>query len=169
MHFLDRTEASRVVRSWRKSLGDRPKPKALLYYASGRASYAADASEIVTSLKAYSQATLVFELAITGDGYAGTNQPDPRWKAYRRWRSSVGETRRLYDAPGHVFAAEDRESLLWVMDLALQIGWDTWLAATPGRHLAFLSHDDRIELYSGLEARVLAKRLLALGHWTMPR
>ena len=40
------------------------------------------------------------------------------------------------------------------------------VTAKPGRNLLFLSHDDRLEIMVGFEARVLARKRLTLGYWT---
>jgi hypothetical protein len=51
------------------------------------------------------------------------------------------------------------------IEFALQLGWDALVAAKRGRRLLFLSHDDRIEIYRGVERRLLAEKLIALGYW----
>jgi hypothetical protein len=52
-----------------------------------------------------------------------------------------------------------------VIASALELGWDALVAATPKRQLAFLSHDDRMEIYSGFQASALSEKLVALGYW----
>jgi hypothetical protein len=87
------------------------------------------------------------------------------WTRYRQWRSANGETRRLYDAPGHPFESREARQLSETIAFSLAPGWDALLAATPGRQLMALSHDDRIEIHRGFGGRSLADPLLALGYW----
>ncbi len=84
---------------------------------------------------------------------------------YRRWRGANGDDRRLYDAPGHRFEAQEAAQLSRTIEFALQLGWDALIAAKPGRQLLFLSHDDRMEIHRGFEWRSLAEKLIKLGYW----
>jgi hypothetical protein len=47
----------------------------------------------------------------------------------------------------------------------LQFGDETIRAAKPGRQLAFLSHDDRLEIRRGFSGGLLVRQLTGLGYW----
>src|SRR5262249_24064937 len=102
---------------------------------------------------------------LRGDGWGEIARDHRGWSAYRTWRREAGETRRLNDAPGHQFEAWEGAQLARAFELALSIGWDAFVAATPKRQLAVLSHDDRMEICRGFDRRRLAERLIALGYW----
>ena len=165
MLFLGRDETASVEQKLRRYLRGKDNPKVTMYHTSGMVSQAVPASAIVDAIAGYSEATLIFKFAVAGDGYGPSEVNVGPWRSYRNWRQSTGEMRRLYDAPGHVFAGDDAAALSFVVHLALEIGWDMWFFAKPGRHAAFFSHDERIEIYSGFEARVLAKRLSKIKGW----
>ena len=102
---------------------------------------------------------------VSGDGWSEENERDERWQRYRLWRVANGDQRRLYDAPGHRFERGEGDSVSQVIEFALQLGWDTLVAAKPRRQILFLSHDDRMEIYHGFQRRWLAETLIALGYW----
>ena len=74
--------------------------------------------------------------------------PPPGWSDYRHWREAHGESRSLYEAPGHVFDAGEGEMLSRIIALAIVMGWDALVAAKPGKFTIHLSHDDRISIYA---------------------
>jgi hypothetical protein len=103
---------------------------------------------------------------VSGDGWnEDIPTDDERWRRYREWRGSLGENRRLYDAPGHQFESHETEHLSKSIAFALHLGWDALLAAKPGRQLLLLSHNDVMEIYAGFQRRLLAEQLIALGYW----
>jgi hypothetical protein len=165
MDFLTREEAKSVERKLLRQIAERPKPKRVLYYQSGKRDYAGAAQAIVAALDAFTKTTVLYLFAITGDGWGEFMQDHEGWRAYRTWRKAAGETRRLYDAPGHQFGAGEADHLVRVIASALELGWDALVAASPKRQLALLSHDDRMEIYRGFEASSLSKKLVALGYW----
>ena len=165
MHFIAREEAKLLEKQLRRQIADKPKPKLVLHYNSGRRDYSDAARAITQSIGAFTEATLHFVFCVSGDGWSEGNATDERWSRYRQWRGASGEHRRLYDAPGHLFAHHEAELLSRAVEFALRLGWDALVAAKPGRQLLFLSHDDRIEIYRGFEWRRLTEKLIALGYW----
>jgi hypothetical protein len=165
MNFLTREEAKSVEGKLRRQIAERPRPKRVLYYQSGQRDYASAAQAIVAALGAFSKVTVLYQFAVTGDGRSELTQDHEGWRVYRAWRQAAGETRRLYDAPGHQFEAGEADQLVRVIASALELGWDALVAASPKRQLAFLSHDDRMEIYRGFEASSLSEKLVALGYW----
>jgi hypothetical protein len=160
MHFLGSFEVKRLEQLLRRQMAGRP--MLVLHYDSGRCDYAAAAGAIAASIGVFTSVTMLFLFCVTGDGWSeGT--ADERWTRYRHWRAANGETRRLYDAPGHLFEAHEARQLSEAIAFSLELGWDALLSATPGRQLMALSHDDRIEVHRGFGGRSLADPLLALG------
>jgi hypothetical protein len=58
-----------------------------------------------------------------------------------RLRSSVGESRRLIDAPGHVFDANEVHDCTGLFNLCVQYFWDAFLYVPASGLLVFNSHD----------------------------
>jgi hypothetical protein len=162
MHFLGPDEAKRLEKKLRLAIA---KPKLVLYYDSGPRDYAAAADAISASIGAFTAATMLFLFCVTGDGWNEGAASNETWIRYRQWRSANGETRRLYDAPGHQFESHEARQLSEAIAFSLALGWDALLAATPGRQFMVLSHDDRIEIHRGFGGRSLADPLIALGYW----
>jgi hypothetical protein len=165
MRFLALDDAKLLEKKLRRQIAEQVKPKLVLYYDSGDRDYSNESNAIITSLGEFTEATLHFLFCVTGDGWNEVVRTNERWSRYREWRAANGESRRLYDAPGHQFEPQEGEHLSKVIEFALQLGWDALLAAKPGRQLLLLSHDDRMEIYRGFESRLLAKKLIALGYW----
>jgi hypothetical protein len=165
MYFLTRNESNLLEKQLRGQIEAQPKPRRVLYYDSGARDYASAARLIAGSIGAFTEATVLFLFAITGDGWNEDARQHKGWAAYRGWREAAGDARRLYDAPGHQFGAGEAPHLTTVIELALVLGWDAMVAATPRRQLAVLSHDDRMEIYRGFESRALSEKLVALGYW----
>jgi hypothetical protein len=167
MHFLTREEARVLEKRLHRQIAEQPKPKLVLYYDSGSSrDYASAAHAIAASIGTFTQATVLFQFCVTGDGWNEDIQHHEGWRAYRTWRNAAGETSRLYDAPGHLFDADEPARLARVIHFALELGWDALIATTPKRQLAFLSHDDRMEIYRGFDQRGLAAQLIGLGYWS---
>jgi len=165
MQFLARDEAGFLQKKLDRQIADKPKPKLVLYYESGNRDYSKAANAITASIGDFTNVTLLYLFCVTGDGWSEGNASDERWRRYRLWRAANGDYRRLYEAPGHWFERGEAGDLSKVIAFALHLGWDALLAATPGRQLLFLSHDDRMEIYRGFDRRRLAERLIALGNW----
>jgi hypothetical protein len=89
--------------------------------------------------------------------------PPPGWSDYRHWREAHGESRSLYEAPGHVFDAGEGEMLSRIIALAIVMGWDALVAAKPGKFTIHLSHDDRISIYARSQPSGLFGALSPLG------
>jgi hypothetical protein len=158
MHFLGSFETKRLERQLRPEIAGRP--KLVLYYDSGHRDYAVAADAITASIGTFARVMMLYLFSISTEG-DGTE----RWVRYQRWRIANGETRRLHEAPGHLFEAHEGRQLSDAIAFALEIGWDALLSATPGRQLMVMSHDDRIEIHRGFGARPLADELIALGYW----
>jgi hypothetical protein len=165
MRFLTRDEARSLEKELRRQMAVQSKPKLVLYYQSGRRDYASAAQAITAATGAFTKATVLYQFAITGDGWDEMMRDHEGWRAYRKWRKGAGETSRLYDTPGHQFDAGEVELLADLIAFALLLGWDALIAASPKRQLAFLSHDDRMEAYHGFDRRRLAKKLVGQGYW----
>jgi hypothetical protein len=165
VHFLALDEAKLLETRLRREIANQPGPKLVLHYTSGNRDYSLAASAITASMGRFAEATLLFSFCLTGDGWTAANATNERWGRYRQWRAANGESRRLYDAPGHRFEPHEAERLSEVINFALQLGWDALVAAKPRRQLLLLSHDDRMEIYRGFERRLLGEKLIALGHW----
>jgi hypothetical protein len=165
MRFLAPDEARVLEKKLRRQMADQSKPKLVLYYSSGHRDYSSAANAITKSLGEFTAATLHFLFCVTGDGWDEHLVTHEQWSKYREWRTADGESRRLYDAPGHQFEPDEAEKLSKVIEFALALGWDALIAATPGRQLALLSHDDRMEIYRGFQWRSLAEKLIKLGYW----
>lgn len=63
-------------------------------------------------------------------------------------RRGLGTNRPLHDAPGHVFAVEERHLLECVLLLSLYSFWDAVLADAGHRCLVRLSHDEMADIDS---------------------
>jgi hypothetical protein len=165
MRFLGRHETSLLEKRLRQQIGEKPKPKAILYYESGIGSYTASTNAIVTSIGGFSETALLFLFCVSGDGWNEACVGNEQWRRYRQWRSEHGENRRLYDAPGHLFSSDEAKQLVEALDFSMQLGWDALVTAQPGRQLMLLSHDDRMEIHRGFEWRTLAAKLTSSGLW----
>jgi hypothetical protein len=89
--------------------------------------------------------------------------PPPDWVNYRLWREGHGETRGIYDAPGHVFDASERAELERLLELAIYMGWDTLVGPRPCVVLMQLSHHDQISLHARTRKPGLLADLDRLG------
>lgn len=166
MRFLSIDESNILDRKVRHQFGKVDRPRVVLYYSSGQKDYAPAARLIAQAAGEFSEAAVLFSFCVTGDGWLEHNRADSRWQTYRQWRKNLGETRRLYDAPGHLVECGEAEHLSRIIEFALILGWDALVTAKPGRNLLFLSHDDRLEMMVGFESRALARQLLKLGYWS---
>lgn len=164
MKFLPRGEAEQVEKKARRQLADQTKPRLVLHYDGGPRDYSEAAAAITASAGAFTEATVLFRFSVSGDGW-NDHVTDEAWTAYKRWRSANGEGRRLYDAPGHLFEAQEAQHLTTALAFALRLGWDATLMVSPGRQLLLLSHDDRLEICRGFDRRALATTLIKLRYW----
>jgi hypothetical protein len=165
MKFLARDEASLLEKKHRREIAEYGDPKFVLYYESGGRDYSTAANAIALSIGKFSEATVLFLFCVSGDGWDESSSTDERWNRYRRWRAATNEGRRLYEAPGHRFEANEVEQLSKTIEFSLELGWDALVAAMPGRQLLFLSHDDRLEIYRGFSGGLLVRQLTGLEYW----
>lgn len=165
MKFLARDEATLLEKKLRREIAEHAGPKSVLYYESGNRDYAAAANAIALSIGKFSEATLIFLWCLGGDGWDEPSASRESWRRYRKWRAANNNERRLYEAPCHRFEPHDVEQFSDAIEFALELGWDALVAAKPGRQLAFLSHDDRLEIYRGFSGGLLVRQLTGLGNW----
>ncbi len=166
MQFLDRAEVEKRKASLQRRLVDTPRP--IFYYDSHVDNdYASAARAFVAALAGFQDVTLLYLFSVPGDGWNEQLLADQRWMRFRRWRECCGETRRLHEAPGQVFSADEAEALVEAIAFALQLGWDAWLQANRGKKLVVFSHDDRVEIHRGCERANLKRELLRLGCWSV--
>jgi hypothetical protein len=165
MYFLGRDEAKVLEKKLRCEIAEQPGPKLVLYYNSGARNYIDAANAITASSGKFTEATLLFLWCIRDDAWNEKAVRTAGWSRFRHWRRAAGENRRLSEAPGHQFEADEAEHLSTAVAFALELGWEALLAAKPKRQLLLLSHDDRMEIYRGFERRLLAESLIALGYW----
>jgi hypothetical protein len=92
-------------------------------------------------------------------------EPPGGWGRYASWRQAAGESRRLYDAPGHLFAAGERSAVAEALVFAIRLGWDAVLFGSPPRAVIRLSHDDDIDIMarSAKEISRVTDALVRLG------
>lgn len=65
-----------------------------------------------------------------------------RMHIFERFRLSYGESRRLIDAPGHIFGQAEIEDALSFVTLAVLFLWDCYVLTPQGNKLLFFSHDE---------------------------
>jgi hypothetical protein len=164
MYVLTRKEAQQLEQKLRRQIDESPTPKLVLYYPRSGGDTSKAAQAIAAAAGDLTQATMLYLSSLAGDGGSEPVKGDPGWTAYRKWRRSMGETRRLADAPGHQFEFDEANDLPPLIAFALRLGWDALIAAGPGDQLLLLSHDDRLEVYRGFDWRRLRKQLVALGY-----
>lgn len=165
MKFFARDEANLLEKKLRREIAEYVDPKFALYYQSGGHDYSTAANAIALSTGMFSEAKVLFLFCASGDGWNDHSASDPRWSRYKSWRAANNEGRRLYEAPGHRFEPHEVEQFSKTIEFALELGWDAFIAAKPGRQLLFLSHDDRLEIYRGFGGGFLVRQLTGLGYW----
>ena|ERR1022692_387474 len=87
------------------------------------------------------------------------------WDLFYGYRRSLGETRRLIDAPLHVVGAEDRNSLVSLVSLVLLFGWDAQVVSRRRDFMLTISHDEWLEVRTTCqpEASEAVRELEAFG------
>jgi hypothetical protein len=70
------------------------------------------------------------------------------------YRSFLGETRSLRDAPGHIFDDKDLPQIECLLDLILYFYWDALLIINGKSYALKISHDEFISVY-GKDAECL--------------
>lgn len=135
------------------------------YYDSGRlrSGLAGDLScAMIDELGEFSSCLLWACDLVWGDRSREAAPPD-EWLAFRRWREEHGESRGLYDAPGHAFGPGERATAGFVIEKALLLGWDALIMTKAGKPILRLSHDDDITIFSRSRPGRLIHRLEKLG------
>ena len=78
------------------------------------------------------------------------------WALFNRFRQSYGESRTLEQAPGQLFEPDESGDFATFIELCILNGWGAYLATSPASRLAFISHDEYVELVAS-DAGALAK------------
>lgn len=63
------------------------------------------------------------------------------WGLFYKLRSAYGEKRELYESPGHVFGAYEKDDLHTYIFLMLCFGWGGYLVQNSASKFCFISHD----------------------------
>jgi hypothetical protein len=166
MNFRDSTESEKLRANLERRLVETPRP-IFCYESHIDNDYASAARAFVASLAGFQDATLLYFFSVPGDGWNEHLLTNQHWTRFRHWREGCGEARRLYEAPGQVFSADESGALVEAIAFALQLGWDAWLAANRGNKLIVFSHDDRVEIHRGCVRANLQRDLLRLGCWSV--
>jgi hypothetical protein len=67
---------------------------------------------------------------------------------FEGYRKSLGESRLIHDAPGHIFEQSDVSHLECLLDLALYFYWDATLFSGSGSVVVRVSHDEWVSIRS---------------------
>jgi hypothetical protein len=100
---------------------------------------------------------------ITGWGIFSNHQNMALFDGYRR---SLGESRLLYAAPGHVFRKPDLRDLECLLDLVLYFYWDAMLFDGAGTVAVRISHDEFVSIHT-MDARLLTRFVDSLDGLTL--
>jgi len=76
----------------------------------------------------------------------GIFQSGENMSLFDGYRKSLGESRPLHAAPGHVFADSDLREMECLLDLALYFFWDASLLDEAGTFVVRISHDEFIAI-----------------------
>ena len=133
-----------------------------LFYQSRLNTARAVASELAGACGDFEECVVWAADLVWGDRSADEHPPAD-WVDYKQWREAHGETRSLYDAPGHVFDASERGEFERLLELAIYMGWDTIVGARPCVVLIELSHHDEILLHARARKPSLLAALTRLG------
>jgi hypothetical protein len=96
-------------------------------------------------------------LWVTAAGIWPSGEHAPLAEALRR---AYGERRDLREAPGHHFAANERDTALSFLVVAVLFLWDALLLAADGSVGVFVSHDEH-----GVAVARTAELMPPLPHW----
>jgi len=61
---------------------------------------------------------------------------------FTRFRQTLGESRPLIDAPGHLLTPEEADDAVSILVVSLQFVWDCHILTSSGRNAVFVSHDE---------------------------
>jgi hypothetical protein len=103
-----------------------------------------------------------YRLPLGGDRSREVSPPED-WRRYAKWRRSVGESRTLFDARGHLIEFAERSKLAEMIGFAIHMGWDAIVVARPLRCVIALSHDDIITVQSRRNPTMLSAALYRFG------
>jgi hypothetical protein len=70
------------------------------------------------------------------------------WHLFEKLRLSYGESRRLDEAPGHLFREYEMSDLATLLQVAIDNGWGGYVMAAMSPVNIFFSHDEFIDFYA---------------------
>lgn len=76
------------------------------------------------------------------------------WHLYYKVRQTYGDSRLLYEAPGHLFLEHEVEDLASFMQLSMLNGWGGYLLTEANYVNAFFSHDEYIDFFGNSGANL---------------
>jgi len=84
---------------------------------------------------------------------------------FEGYRKSLGESRLIHDAPGHIFGQSDVSQVECLLALALYFYWDATLFSGPGSVVVRVSHDEWVSIRArdNAQLKVFESELGALG------
>ena len=121
---------------------------------------------IATKFPSYTTALFWTSCSPWGDGVSSEDDPyraRSEWQQITAFRKARGETRRLYDAPGHLFGTAERDAIALFAEVAIGIGWDSVLAARPNKTVIYFSHDDIVQVQSDKNLSEISEQMTKLG------
>lgn len=93
----------------------------------------------------------------------GIWSPLENWPLFETLRRADGELRPLYEAPGHMFAADEQEALMSYLQLIIIFGWGCILLGIENRHRLIVSHDSWASIRSLSDMPGLIKTVSDFG------
>jgi len=75
------------------------------------------------------------------------------WNLFDRFRQTLGEERKLYESPGHVFTKDDRDNVRSLLAMVLYFFCGAIVVFGEGKLLIRISHDEFVDIYSKDEVR----------------
>ncbi len=162
MQFLTEEETRLIARKYKMPAADRRR-KARITYDTGLKSYRRIAGPIVQEIGPFEKALLWINDIIFGDSYEAGKIGNALWQGYYDWRRRHGDDRRLHDARVAVFGGTEADLLAEAMTFAIVLACDAHVMARPGKTFLKISHDDYIDVISGVTAREIIARMEKLG------
>jgi hypothetical protein len=92
----------------------------------------------------------------------GAPEAEQDFNLFERFRQGLGETARVWEKPGHLFAANEHDDLLSLARLLLLMGWGLRLIPDSGNLVIEVSDYDWGRLLAADANRVSAEALLRL-------
>ena len=163
MRFLTEEEAAPIARKLRMPADDEKRRKARIAYETGLASYRSIAGPLVHEIGPFKEALLWIDDVIFGDSFKDGVIERPLWQEYYKWRRRHGDPRRIRDARVTVFDGAEADRFAEAITHAIILACDARVMVTPGKTFLMISHDDYIDVVSGVNARRIIARMETLG------